>query len=195
MQRWLEAGQDKVWDEEVASKLLKRFQDPKHSSMLRTVSSLVKGKSVLDVGCGFALLSQLLLEGTEYLGVDQSEAMLKIASKKFPKAKLQNENLYEIQLQKFDTVVALDLLHHQPELEPAFSKLMSLASERLIVSLWIWGRIPRAKKKYFGHHGEIIYWKTTEELKEKFSDLNYNVIERVSEKYRDIYYFDLMEVT
>ena len=191
MQRWLAAGQDKVWNEKVASRLLKRFQDPKHLSMLRTVSSLVKGKSVLDVGCGFALLSQFLLEGTEYSGIDQSEDMLKIACKKFPNAKLLNENLYELQLEKFDTVVAIDFLHHQPDLEPAFSKLMSLASERLIVSLWIWGRIPRVKKKYIGHHGEIIYWKTTEELKEKFSDLNYKVIERVSAKYRDIYYFDI----
>lgn len=191
MQRWLAAGQDKVWNEKVASRLLKRFQDPKHLSMLRTVSSLVKGKSVLDVGCGFALLSQFLPEGTEYLGVDQSEDMLKIASKKFPKAKLLNENLYNLQLEKFDTVVALDFLHHQPDLEPAFSKLISLTNERLIVSLWIWGRLPRAKKKYLGHHGEIIYWKTTEELNKKFSELNYKVVERVSVKWRDIYYFDI----
>ncbi|MBA7692370.1 hypothetical protein ES703_100937 [subsurface metagenome] len=73
---------------------------------------------------------------------------------------------------------------------------MSLASERLIVSLWIWGRMPRVKeKKYLGHHGEIMYWKTTRELKEKFSDLNYKAIERVGLKCRDIYYFDLKDVT
>jgi len=192
MQRWLEAGQDKVWDEKVAKKLDERFQEQKHLAMLRTVSSLVKGKSVLDVGCGFALLSQFLPEGTEYLGVDQSEAMLKIASGKFPNVNLMKANIYDdLQLEKSDTVVAIDVLHHQPDLEPAFSKLMSLASERLIVSLWIWDRIPRSKKKYLGHHGEIIHWKTTEELKEKFSDLNYKVVERVGVNWRDLYYFDI----
>lgn len=198
MQRWLAAGQDKVWNEKVASRLLKRFQDPKHLSMLKTVSTLVKGNSVLDVGCGFAQLSQFLSEGTEYVGIDQSVDMLKIACEKFPEAELLNENLYDLQLGKFDMVVAIDFLHHQPDLEPAFSKLMSLASERLIVSLWIWGRIPKAKKakkKYLGHHGEIIYWRTTRELEEKFSDLNYKVIERVDLKHRDIYYFDVRDVT
>ncbi len=190
MQRWLEAGQDKVWNEKAASLLLKRFQDPKHLSMLKTVSNLVKGKSVLDIGCGFAQLSQFLPEETDYVGIDQSEDMLKIACEKFPKAKLLNENLYDLKLGKFDTVVAIDFLHHQPDLEPAFSKLISLASKRLIVSLWIWDRISRAKKQYFGHHGEIINWKTAKELKSKFSCMNYKVIEKVGMIWRDIYYFD-----
>jgi len=193
MEKWQEAHQDEVWDETVAKKLLERFQDHRHTEMLKKIASLVKGDSILDVGCGFALLSQFLPEGTKYLGVDQSEHMLNIACKKFPNIDLMKENLYNLQLEKFDTVAAIDLLHHQPDLEPAFSKLISLTRKRLIVSLWIWGRIPRAKKKYIGHHGEIIYWKTTEELKEKFTDLNYKVIERVSAKYRDIYYFDLRD--
>lgn len=191
MQDWLKANQDKVWNEQVATLLTKRFDEPKHLLMLREAASLAKGNSVLDIGCGFAQLSQFLPEGTEYVGVDQSEAMLKRASTKFPDVKLIKGNIYDLEMHKFDTVFAIDFLHHQPDLESAFSRLMSFAEKRLIVSLWIWGRIPKATKEYFGHHGEIIHWRTAKELKEKFFNLNYNVIEKVGAIYRDIYYFDL----
>ena len=191
MEKWLSTKQDKVWDELVASRLAKRFNEPKHLLMLKKAASLFKGKSAIDIGCGFAQLSQFLPEGIEYVGVDQSEPMLKKAYEAFPDARLINGNIYDLEIRKFDTVFAIDFLHHQPDLEPAFSNLMSLTKRRLIISLWIWGRVPKAKKKYLGYHGEIISWNSTEDLEKRFSGLCYKKIEKVGRKWRDIYYFDM----
>jgi len=191
MEEWLKAGQDKVWNKRLASALVKRFKDERHLVALKMAASLVKGVSVLDVGCGFGQLFQFLPEGTQYLGLEQSEDMLRIARKKFPQAKFTKGNIYAVDLPRFDTVVAMDVLHHQPDLEPMFSKLISVGKKQLIISLWIWGRISRAKKKYVGHYGEIIRWSTTEELEKKFSGLNYKVVRKVGRVWRDIYYFDL----
>jgi len=191
MEKWLSSNQDKVWGELVASRLAKRFGESEHLLMLEKVASLFKGKSALDVGCGFAQLSQFLPEGIEYVGVDQSESMLKRAYEAFPDARLINGNIYDLEIRKFDTVFAIDFLHHQLDIEPAFSKLMSIANKRVIISLWIWGRIPRKNKKYFGPHGEIMSWYTTGELENIFKDLNYTITESVGRKWRDIYYFDI----
>ena len=191
MEKWLSSNQDKVWDEKVASLLAKQFNEVEHLSMLKIVASLFKGKSAIDIGCGFAQLSQFLPKNTEYLGVDQSEAMLKIAYETSPDVKLIKGNIYDLDICKFDTVFAIDFLHHQLDIEPAFSKLMSIANKRVIISLWIWGRIPRKNKKYFGPRGEIMRWYTTGELENIFKDLNYTITESVGRKWRDIYYFDI----
>lgn len=192
MERWLETKQDSVWSEDLASKLEGDLTAQSHLDVLKRAASLVVGNSVLDVGCGFGELAQYF-PLINYVGVDSSKAMLKRAIAKFPEAFFLKGNLYTLDLQKFDTVVAIDFLHHQPALEPAFSKLHSLAQKRLIVTLWIWGRTKGqdGPRQYHGMWGEFLTWHTEKELQQKFKGLTYRVEKSIGGLWSDLYIFDV----
>ena len=192
MERWLKTRQDRVWSEELASKLEGDLTAQSHLKVLKRTASLIVGNSVLDVGCGFGELAQYF-PLINYVGVDSSEAMLKRAKTKFPTAFFLKGNLYTLDLQKSDTVVAIDFLHHQPALEPAFSKLFSLAKQRLIVTLWIWGRQKGqdGPRQYHGMWGEFLTWHTEKELQRKFKGLTYRVEKSVGGLWSDLYIFDV----
>ncbi|MBA7595166.1 hypothetical protein ES703_02125 [subsurface metagenome] len=192
MERWLKTRQDRVWSEDLAAKLEGDLTAQSHQDVLKRVVSLIVGNSVLDVGCGFGELIPYLSH-VEYVGVDSSEAMLKRARTKFPKAFFLDANLYTLDFHKCDTVVAIDFLHHQPALEPAFSKLLALAEKRLIVTLWIWGRTKGqdGPRQYHGMWGEFLTWHTEKELRQKFKGLTYRVEKSIGGLWSDLYIFDV----
>ena len=155
---------------------------------MELVSSLVIGNSVLDVGCGTGDLYRYLND-VDYLGVDQSCDMLDRAKARNLSVKFIQQNLYELQVPKFDTVVCLDVLHHQPDLEPGFSILLEHARKCLIVTLWINDRDAHHPRQTRGRMGEIMTWFNEEELQKSFSGLNYEVYERVGCPWKDLYRF------
>lgn len=191
---WRETKQDKVWRSSNVS-ALERWWDsrPEHDICMKTVAEHIIGKSVLDVGCGIGDLCRYIDSDVKYLGVDQSNDMLMKAQERTPGTTFIQGNLYNLKLPetKFDTVVCLDVLHHQPALEPGFSNLMKLTKKCLIVTIWINGRDGVHQRQYIGGMGEIITWHTEEELEKKFMGLglNYEVYQGVGFKWKDIYCF------
>lgn len=77
-----------------------------------------KGKSVLDIGFGTAILTTKLYEhGLEIYGQDFSEKMLETAKTKMPEAKLflgdfSKGVAEELRHNKYDTIIATYSLHH-----------------------------------------------------------------------------------
>lgn len=191
MERWLEAEQDKVWRGNTVKALEKRWESD-HDFMSK-VASLVIGKSLLDIGCGLGHLYEHIKRDITYLGVDQSSEMLTRARERYPNAKFIQQNLYELNLPKFDTVTCIDVLHHQIALEPALSILMEHTRKALVVTLYIHERYKKGKhpKQKRGQCGEIITWYTEEELKEKFSDLDYKIYRGIGCNWRYIYRFSV----
>jgi len=187
-------GQEKVWNTRNTFELERGWNNkPKQAEKMELASSLVKGNSVLDFGCGTGDLYRYLrrrgYEGS-YLGVDQSIDMLVRAKSRNPDGRFTAANLYgPLELPGFDTVVCLDVLHHQPDIEPGFSRLLSLAEKCLIVTLWVNDRDAHHPRQARGSMGEIITWFTEEELKEMFSGLRYEVYERVGCPWKDMYRF------
>lgn len=52
--------------------------------------TIIKGKKVIDLGCGAGRDAAVFVEnGFDYTGIDASEGMLKVASKRVPKGKFQ----------------------------------------------------------------------------------------------------------
>ena len=52
--------------------------------------SIIRGKKVIDLGCGAGRDAAVFVEnGFDYTGIDASEEMLKVASKRVPKGKFQ----------------------------------------------------------------------------------------------------------
>lgn len=118
-----------------------------HWGLIEKASSLVEGKSVLDIGCGFGHLFSLLRD-KEYLGVDTSEQMLKRARDFFPedKDKFQIGDAYDLSsLPEFNTVVAIGLIIHIPDPEKVLNQLWSKTKICTVFSAWI-GDSPLIKK-------------------------------------------------
>lgn len=194
MERWLEAKQDRVWRGNRVPALEKHYVVREHDLLMKKAASLIVGNSVLDVGCGLGHLYEhvtRLNPSIEYLGLDQSADMLKRARVRHPDARFEQGNIYDMDPPKFDTVVCLDVLHHQPALYPALSILLKHARKALIVTIWIHERYKGGKhgKQYTGNWGEIITWHTAKELKERFSNLKYEVYRGIGWEWRDIYRF------
>lgn len=191
MERWRKKGIDQVWKGRNVLDIEKGWdKKQKQKDKMELVSSLLIGESVLDVGCGTGDLYKYL-KNVDYVGVDQSGDMLERARIRNPSASFIQKNLYELDLPQFDTVVCLDVLHHQPDLEPGFSALLKHARKCLLVTLWINDRDEHHPRQIRGSMGELITWFTEEELKEKFSGLLYEVYEGVGCPWKDLYRFIL----
>jgi len=189
LEAWRKAELQKVWKGENVLKIEKGWDEKdKQKAKMELVSSLIVGRSVLDIGCGTGDLYRYLQDST-YIGIDQSSDMIERARFRNPSAEFMEQNIYELDMPTFDTVVCLDVLHHQPDLEPAFSILLEHARKCLIVSLWINDRDAHHPRQTRGSMDEIITWFKEEELQKRFSGLNYEVHERVGCTWKDVYRF------
>ena len=74
----------------------------------------VKGKKILDFGCGTGIYAKLLTKkGAIVKGFDISEEMLKIAKKENPKLDLKIGSGYKIPFnEKFDIILASLVVHY-----------------------------------------------------------------------------------
>lgn len=83
----------------------------------------LKGKRVLDIGCGGGILSEALArEGAEVTGIDQGEKVIKIAKLHSQESQLNIiyeqiniENFIKKNKQKFDVITCLEMLEHVPD--------------------------------------------------------------------------------
>ena len=109
------------WDPE------SEFQPLHAINPLRTeyinLHSPVKGKKLLDVGCGGGLISEAMsVFGAEVTGIDMGEAPLSVAKlhllesgEKIEYLKITAEELAEQRPQQYDVVTCLEMLEHVPD--------------------------------------------------------------------------------
>ena len=95
------------------------------------------GKSVLDIGCGFADFYEFLLKNNikikKYKGIDINERLLRMPKKRFPKNKYEVKNILldNYKRKQADIVILLGLLNFK------LRKLDNLAfSEKMIKAAW-----------------------------------------------------------
>ena len=75
------------------------------------------GDRILDVGCGNGRLIKIMQDKqVDYLGIDNSENLIKLAREQYPEYKFSCQDITELQAddQKYDVVFLVGVLHHVP---------------------------------------------------------------------------------
>lgn len=86
--------------------------DKKHVNIIK---SHVKGKAVLDMGCGYGSTTAYLTEaGFDCIGIDYATDAIEAAQKRYPGCDYRFANAEELPFEtgQFDTLVLRDALHH-----------------------------------------------------------------------------------
>lgn len=80
---------------------------------------IIPGDRVLDLGCGNGRFSEIFPEDIDYIGVDNSEKMIEIAKKRYPKSKFCLADALNLPFPEnfFDVIFSLAVIHHIPSEE------------------------------------------------------------------------------
>lgn len=105
---------------------------------------LVEGDKVLDLGCGNGRFFEVLKDkNVDYIGIDSSEKLIKIARKRYPQAKFQVADALNLLPPNnyFNKVFSIAVLHHIPseEFRLKFLKEAKRALKQdglLILTVW-----------------------------------------------------------
>ncbi|NPA86120.1 MAG: class I SAM-dependent methyltransferase [bacterium] len=128
-----------------------RFLRTIYRLLLRTV---VKGKLVLDVGCGTGESAALLKKlGAEVVAVDPNKEMLKIAKKKYPWLEVIHASFEDLQKinRKFDAVTAIfGPLAHVENVEIAFRNVYAVLKPGGIFAFDVFPRFSWTRLRKFG---------------------------------------------
>ncbi|HEX2407833.1 MAG TPA: class I SAM-dependent methyltransferase [Nitrososphaeraceae archaeon] len=135
-------------------------------------------KSVLELGCGFGRISQLLLTNynniTEYLAVDISPDQVENAKSLLSSTKLPNQvnldflvsDIQSLKLDKeYDLVILSEVLLHilPSDIDTIIKKLMTLSKKHIINIDWYEDQSPKSQASHnFIHQYEALYKKYTE---------------------------------
>ena len=104
-----------------------KFSDDSRKTFYALLDFPLKGKKVLDVGCGFGKdLSFFEKEGAIVYGIDTSEKMIELAKTKNPALKnlsVQSFEKTDFYDHFFDIIVSRYTLHYADNLEDTFKEL------------------------------------------------------------------------
>ena len=108
-------------------------------TVLLKVLGPIKFKSVLDVGCGFGRIGELLADrDVDYTGIDVSPQMIAAAKKRLPGGRFAVTSLDEFEGDTYDLVLAVEFLMHVPpdEVADAVNTMRSLANRHIVTCDW-----------------------------------------------------------
>ena len=111
------------WDKDSEFKPLHDINPLRLNYIKEQCGGSIKGKRILDVGCGGGILCEsLALEGTEVVGIDLAEAGLEVARLHLLESgldvnyqKITAEEFAESNAEAFDIVTCMEMLEHVPE--------------------------------------------------------------------------------
>jgi 2-polyprenyl-6-hydroxyphenyl methylase/3-demethylubiquinone-9 3-methyltransferase len=111
------------WDKDSEFKPLHDINPLRLNYIKEQYDGSIKGKRILDVGCGGGILCEsLALEGAEVVGIDLAEAGLEVAKLHLLESgldvnyqKITAEEFAESNAETFDIVTCMEMLEHVPE--------------------------------------------------------------------------------
>lgn len=172
---WYERG--KIYKKNFRYDKSKRLQEEFLIAHLNNISGSFK--SVLELGCGFGRITQLLLTNynniTEYLAVDISPDQIENAKSLLSSTKLPNNqvkvdflvsDIQSLRLDKeYDLVILSEVLLHilPTDIDSVIKKLITLSKKYIINIDWYEEHSPKSQASHnFIHQYEELYKKYTE---------------------------------
>lgn len=171
---WHERG--KIYKKNFRYDKNKRVQEEFLIAHLNNISGSFK--TVLELGCGFGRITQLLLSNysniTEYLAVDISPDQIENAKSLLSSTKLTNHvkvnflisDIQSLRLDKeYDLVILSEVLLHilPTEIDSIIKKLITLSKKHIVNIDWYEDHAPKSQASHnFIHQYETLYHKYTE---------------------------------
>lgn len=171
---WHERG--KIYKKNFRYDKNKRVQEEVLIAHLNNISGSFK--TVLELGCGFGRITQLLLSNysniTEYLAVDISPDQIENAKSLLSSTKLTNHvkvdflvsDIQSLRVDKvYDLVILSEVLLHilPTEIDSIIKKLITLSKKHIINIDWYEDHAPKSQASHnFIHQYETLYKKYTE---------------------------------
>ena len=142
------------WDKDSEFKPLHDINPLRLKYIKEQCGGSIKGKRILDVGCGGGILCEsLALEGAEVVGIDLAEAGLEVAKLHLLESgldvnyqKITAEEFAESNAETFDIVTCMEMLEHVPEPSSIIKSCSKLAKPQGRV---FFSTINRNPKSYF----------------------------------------------
>lgn len=118
---------------------------------------LIPGEKVLDLGCGNGRFYEAMKEKKiDYIGVDVSEKLIKIAKEKYPEAKFLAADALNLPFPNnyFDKIYTIAFFHHIPSKEYRLKVLKEIRrvlkkNRLLILTIWNLSRNKKARELLF----------------------------------------------
>jgi SAM-dependent methyltransferase len=101
----------------------------------------VRGKRVLEAGCGVGRHSMWLAEwGAEVVAVDMSDSVYPAARNTKGSVKIVQADLTKLPLQResFDIIISIGVLHHTPDTRESFLSLIPYVKPGGRIAIWIY---------------------------------------------------------
>ena len=172
---WRERG--KIYKKNFRYDKSKRLQEEFLIDHLNNIAGSFK--SVLELGCGFGRITQLLLTNynniTEYLAVDISPDQIENAKSLLSSTKLANNqvkldflvsDIQSLRLDKeYDLVILSEVLLHilPTDIDSIIKKLLTLSNKHIINIDWYEDHSPQSQASHnFIHQYETLYKKYTD---------------------------------
>jgi SAM-dependent methyltransferase len=138
-----------VWDAPGVAQQVDNYwrQSPNEVARRRDIATLVRsrwqvGQTLLEVGCGSGMVYEALRAAMgkqlNYLGVDNSLAMLAIAKGRFPRARFRTADAFALPFAdaEFDLAVAFEVFGHMPDCSQAVAELVRVG-KGAIFTAWV----------------------------------------------------------
>lgn len=143
---------------------------------LKLINTLVNKKRVLELGCGTGVNGDFL--ECDYCGYDLNHNFIKYGKKK--KRNVNIGDVFKINLDKYDVILIVDVLHHIPGHKDLMKKILSLKKEVIVCEPFCKDFKNKSAEKIFNKLNEWVdsdginkpvKWYKKEELKNYFKSL------------------------
>ncbi len=144
-----EGGQEDSWLQKIINRFFRnktfKIREAHLSKLVKGIN--VRGKTILDIGCGTGQLAlNLAQQGALVTGWDISPAMIAICQKKAKnlglKAKFEVKDLVSARIPKVDIIFNIAVIEYYEDFAPILTKMLAATGETLVLTdaRFIWWR-------------------------------------------------------